>query len=173
MDFKSIIQFISEAISPTDVDSSHIETIEHNGKELYITFLNGSIYEYDNVPEALVRQMLKQDSKGKYFWRYIRGKYPYRQVSTIKQHKFSSNPDEIKPHLKYNVQTGEWEDAVTPEVLKSVGVPVGYSFRAPDGDTYIFQGQQWKNQRTGRVAKREISDKITNIAKRLIKLKGE
>ena len=173
MDFKNLIQYICEAISPTDVDSSHIQTIEHNGKELYITFLNGTIYEYDNVPEALVRDMLKKDSKGKYFWRYIRNKYPYRQVSSIKQQKFSTNPDEVKPHLKYNAQTGEWEDSVTPEVLKSVGVPVGYKFNAPDGDTYSFQGQQWKNDRTGRVAKREISDKITAIAKRLIKLKGE
>lgn len=173
MDFKSLIQNIYEAISPTDVDSSHIQTIEHNGKELYITFLNGTIYEYDNVPEALVRQMLKKDSKGKYFWQYIRSKYPYRRVSSIKQQKFSTNPDEVKPHFKYNAQTGEWEDAVTPQVLKSVDVPVGYKFHAPDGDTYSFMGKQWKNDRSGRVAKREISDKITAIAKRLIKLKGE
>ncbi len=173
MDFNSIIQYIFESIAPTDVDSSHIDTIEHNGKELYITFLNGAIYEYDNVPEGLVRQMLKQDSKGKYFWQYIRNKYPYRRVSSIKQTKFTSNPDEVKPHLKYNVQTGKWEDAVTPEVIKTVAVPIGYQFHAPDGDVYSFLGKQWKNDRTGRIAKREISDKITDIAKRLIKLKGE
>jgi hypothetical protein len=172
MQKKELLNAILEAIAPTDVDSSHLKTIEHTGKALYITFLNGSTYEYDNVPEALVRQMLKVDSKGKFLWRYIRDKYPYRQVKSIPQHKFDTNPNEVKPRLKYNVETGEWEDALKPEVLKTVEVPIGHEFRAPDGDTYTFQGKQWKNSRTGRVAKREISQKMTDIAKRMIKLKG-
>ena len=172
MQKKELFKAILEAIAPTDVESSHLVTIEHNGKELYITFKNGSTYEYDDVPEALVRQMLKVDSKGKFLWRYIRDKYPYRQVKSIPQHKFDTNPDAVKPRLKYNVETGEWEDALKPDVLQSVEVPVGHEFRAPDGDTYTFQGKQWKNQRTGRVAKREISKKMTDIAKRMIKLKG-
>ncbi len=74
--------------------------------------------------------------------------------------------------MKYNVETGEWEDALKPDVLQSVEVPIGHEFRAPDGDTYTFQGKQWRNKRTGKVAKREISNKITDIAKRMIKLKG-
>lgn len=173
MDFKQLIQTITEAIAPTDVDSSHLKTVEHNGKDLYITFLNGAVYEYDNVPESLVRQLLKQDSTGKYFWKYIRDKYAYRKVSSVPQQKFASNPDQVKQHLKYNVQTGEWDDANTPEVLKSVDVPVGYIFRGPDGDDYEFMGKQWKNRRSGRIAHKTISNKITDIAKRLIKLKGE
>lgn len=176
MQKKELLKAILEAIAPTDVDSSHLRTIEHTGKHLYITFKNGATYEYDNVPEALVRQMLKVDSKGKFLWRYIRDKYPYRTVQSIPQHKPDvsnpTNPDEVKPRLKYDVETGQWVDALNPKVLSTVEIPVGYEFRAPDGDTYKFQGKQWRNTKTGRVAKTNISNKISDIAKRMIKLKG-
>ncbi|SOK58593.1 hypothetical protein [Yersinia phage fHe-Yen9-04] len=170
---KELLYAILEAIAPTDVDSSHLQTIEHNGKDLYITFKNGSTYEYDNVPEAMVRQMLKVDSKGKFLWRYIRDKYPYRQIKAIPQQKFDTNPDAVKQRLKYDVDSGEWIDALKPEEIKAVEVPIGHEFRAPDGDTYTFQGQQWRNNRTGKIAKKHISQKMTDIAKRMLKLKGK
>lgn len=172
MNTDDLLKMILEAIAPTDVDSSHLQTIEHNGKDLYITFKNGSTYEYDDVPEAMVRQMLRVDSKGKFLWRYIRDKYPYRKITSIPQQKYDTNPNAVKQKLRYNVDSGEWEDALTPDVLGKVQVPIGYEFRAPDGDTYKFQGQQWKNTSTGRVAKKEISNKMTDIARRMIKLKG-
>lgn len=173
MNYEDLYKAIMEAIAPTDVDSSHLQTIEHNGKDLYITFKNGSTYEYDDVPEAMVRQMLKVDSKGKFLWRYIRDRYPYRTTKSIPQQKHDSNPNAVKQRLKYDVDSGEWVDALTPDVLKPVEIPVGYDFRAPDGDTYTYQGQQWRNKRTGRIVNRQIRDKISDIAKRMIKLKGE
>ncbi len=163
-----LLKLILEAIAPTDVESSHLKTIEHNGKDLYITFKNGATYEYDDVPEATTKAMINADSSGKFLWRYIRDKYPYRQVKSIPVHKYDNNPNAVKSRLRYDVETGEWVDALKPDVLKTVEVPVGYNFRAPDGDTYRFQGRQWKNTRTGRVAKKEISAKITDIAKRMI-----
>lgn len=172
MNVDDLFKMIMEAIAPTDVDSSHLKTIEHNGKDLYITFKNGSTYEYDNVPEAMARQMLKVDSKGKFLWRYVRDKYPYRKITAIPAQKYDSNPDAVKQKLRYDVDSGEWVDALTPDVLKTVQVPLGYEFRAPDGDTYSFQGQQWKNTRTGRVARKDISTKMSEIARRMIKLKG-
>ena len=171
--YNELLKRLLEAIAPIDVDSSHLKTIEHNGKNLYITFKNGSTYEYDNVPEAMARQMLKVDSKGKFLWRYIRDKYPYRKTKSIPNQKYDSDPNAVKQRLRYDVETGEWIDALTPDTLKSVEIPVGHEFRAPDGDTYVFKGRQWVNQRTGRVANRKIADKITSIAKRMIKLKGK
>lgn len=172
MDKNALYQAIMEAIAPTDVDSSHLATIEHNGKNLYITFKNGKTYEYDDVPEAMVRQMLKVDSKGKFLWKYIRDKFAYRVVKTIPQQKHDTNPNAVKQRLKYDVDTGEWVDALSPDVIKSTEIPVGYKFHAPDGDDYQFMGQQWKNLQSGKIATKNISDKITSIAKRLIKLKG-
>ena len=162
-----------EAIAPTKVDSSHLVNIEHSGKHLYITFKNGATYEYDGVSEATTKALINADSSGKFLWRYIRDKYPYRKVKSIPKQTYTSNPDEVKPRLKYNVETGEWEDALKPEVLKSTEIPVGYIFHAPDNDDYKFLGRQWRNTRTGRIATRKISDKMTSIAKRMIKLKGE
>lgn len=173
MQKEELLKLLQEAIAPTDVESSHLKTIEHNGKDLYITFKDGSTYEYDDVPEAMVRQMLKVDSKGKFLWRYIRDKYPYRKVKSIPTKQYSTNPNAIKQRVKYNVETGEWEDALKPDVLKTVQIPKGYSFRAPDGDVYVFQGKQWRNSRTGKIAKKIISNKISDIARRMIKLKGE
>lgn len=172
MNYEELYKAIMEAIAPTDVESSHLATIEHNGKDLYITFKDGSTYEYDDVPEKMVRQMLKVDSKGKFLWRYIRDKFPYRKVKSIPQQKFDTNPNAIKQRLKYDVDTGEWVDALTPDVIKPTQIPVGHTFRAPDGDTYVFQGQQWRNQRTGKIAPKLIGKKISDIAKRLITLKG-
>lgn len=171
--YNELLKRLLEAIAPIDVDSSHLKTIEHNGKNLYITFKNGSTYEYDNVPEAMARQMLKVDSKGKFLWRYIRDKYPYRKTTSIPAQKYDSDPNAVKQRLRYDVETGEWIDALTPDTLKSVEIPLNYTFHAPDGDTYEFMGKQWKNKRTGRVANRQISDKISSISKRLIKLKGD
>lgn len=171
--YNDLLKQILEAIAPTDVDSSHLQTIEHNGKDLYITFKNGSTYEYDDVPEAMVRQMLRVDSKGKFLWRYIRDRYPYRKTTQIPPQKYDSNPNAVKQRLKYDVDTGEWSDALTPDALNTVEIPTGEKFRAPDGDTYTYQGLQWKNDRTGRIVKREIRDKITSIAKRMIKLRGD
>lgn len=173
-DIKNLFKMILESIAPTDVMSSHLQTIEHTGRKLYITFKNGAVYEYDNVPESLVRSMLKQDSKGKFLWRYIRDKYPYRRVKMVPQDapKYDTNPNEVKPRLRYDVDSGEWVDATTKAVTKDIVVPVGYKFDAPDGDEYEYKGKQWRNTRTGRIAKKVISDKMTDIAKRMIKLRG-
>lgn len=173
-EIKKLFQVILESIAPTEVDSSHLKTVEHTGTKLYITFKNGNVYEYDNVPEALTKSMLKKDSKGKFFWAYIRNHYPYRRVKSVPVDvpRTDINPNEIKPRLKYDVDTQQWVDATTADVLKSVQIPIGYIFDAPDGDAYAFQGKQWKNTRTGRIARKEISDKISSIAKRIIKLQS-
>lgn len=171
--FNELLKRLQEAIAPTDVESSHLKTIEHNGKDLYITFKNGDTYEYEDVPESMVRQMLKVDSKGKFLWRYIRDKYPYHKTKSIPPQKYDSNPNAVKQRLRYDVDTGEWSDALTPDVIKSVQIPVGHEFRGPNGDTYTFKGKQWVNQKTGRIANREVSKKISDIAKRMIKLRGD
>ena len=126
---RNLITVINEAFSPVDVDSSHIKRVEYTDK-LYIEFLNDSVYEYDNVPEDLAKEMLQQPSKGSFFWANIRGKYPYRKIASI------------------------------PRFDK---IPIGYMFRAPDGDIYKFRGAQWVNQRTGRIATRTVRALIDKI----------
>ena len=138
MQMRDSIDLIAEAFAPTDVISSHLETVAYTDK-LYIKFLNGYIYEYDDVPEDLAYEMLSQPSKGVFFWRHIRGKFPYRRVSSMPEYS----------------------------------APIGYLFRAPDGDVYKWRGAQWVNTRTGRVATRVVKDKINQVVQHLERYKNK
>lgn len=162
---RDLMQVIQEAFENTEVDSSHIQSIEHNGDNLYVHFKNGSIYEYDGVTENMARRMLNAPSKGRFLWAHIRDRYPYQKVPSVPPAK----PSDIK--MTYDDSADQWVPVNEP--IPNDVVPVGYQFRAPDGDNYIWKGAQWVNTRSGRIAKRDVAQKITQIASRLIKLKGE
>ena len=164
---RDLMTLIQEAIEETEVDSSHIQSIEHNGENLYVHFKNGAIYEYDGVTEQMAQRMLNAPSKGRFLWAYIRDKYPYRKVPTVPQPKNGSGVE-----MTYDDEKDQWVPVPEP-VQAPAEVPVGYQFRAPDGDTYIWKGAQWVNVRSGRIARRDIAQKISSIAARLIKIKGE
>jgi KTSC domain len=48
--------------------------------ELAITFVSGKIYVYFEVPEAVVQELAAAPSKGQFFNRNIRDRYPYAEV---------------------------------------------------------------------------------------------
>lgn len=158
------LELLYEFVAPTNVESSHLRKIEHNGRDLYITFKNGSIYEYDNVPETLVHNMLAATSKGKYFWKHIRDQYPYRKVKTVSRTVYDDS--DVVP-FEYDVESDTWS-----KMGEGTVVPRGYLFHAPDNDYYEFLGAQWRNTRTGKIASRNIANKITNIATKVIAHKG-
>lgn len=61
------------------VSSSNISSI--GSQVLEVEFLNGSIYQYYDVPEALYAGLMAADSHGKYLNEYIkRGGYSYARV---------------------------------------------------------------------------------------------
>lgn len=168
------VQDLFEAIASTPVQSSHIDKIEHNGENLYITFKNGKIYEYLNVPEDLTTQMLQQDSKGKFFWKWIRdpgkpgGDYQYRVVASI--------PTE-KPRFRWNWRASNWEPVenevpytqAKPQITSTdPEVPKGYTITTDNGDVYSWLGAQWNSKKTGRVATREVGKTLTAQAHREI-----
>ena len=64
------------------VDSSNIDKIKHEDNNLYVQFLDGSIYEYIDVPHNIYQNMLTSQSKGKYLHQYIKGFYQYNRVET-------------------------------------------------------------------------------------------
>lgn len=47
---------------------------------LEVEFLNGSIYQYYNVPISIYEQNMQAGSKGKFFNMYIKNAYPYSRV---------------------------------------------------------------------------------------------
>jgi hypothetical protein len=62
--------------------SSNLKSIRYNAKteELLVYFRSGSIYSYDGVPRSIVQSLKFAESRGRYFWRYIRMSFPYTKV---------------------------------------------------------------------------------------------
>lgn len=63
-------------------NSSHLSKIGYNiqSSTLYIEFLNGEIYKYNNVPSSKVLILLNSASAGSYFWEEIRDNYSFEKV---------------------------------------------------------------------------------------------
>jgi hypothetical protein len=49
-------------------------------KVLIVRFKNGSVYEYD-LPISVFEEMKAEDSKGRFFNRRIRDKFPFRRLA--------------------------------------------------------------------------------------------
>ena len=64
------------------VSSSNISYIgyDYDTQELYITFIKGYTYKYDNVPEQVFNKFKKSSSVGKYYIANIRGKYTSNKI---------------------------------------------------------------------------------------------
>ena len=66
----------------THVESSNIESIGYDlrSQTLEIEFLNGTIYQYFDVPERIFEELMVADSHGRYLNANIKGIYRYSKV---------------------------------------------------------------------------------------------
>ena len=66
----------------TYVTSSNIEWIgyESEDSELYVGFLDGSVYAYFDVPEFVAEDFVNSSSKGSFLHRNIRDVYDYQRL---------------------------------------------------------------------------------------------
>ena len=80
----------------TAVESTTLATVAYEEARglLRLEFRSQAIYSYFGVPKAVHEGLLRAPSKGSYFNRVIRGRYPYCLAS--------------------NVQTGRRQEAVLP-----------------------------------------------------------
>jgi len=67
----------------TAVESSTLATVayDRNRKLLQLEFDSRAVYQYFDVPAAVHAALLCAPSKGSYFNRTIRGKFPYIRIS--------------------------------------------------------------------------------------------
>jgi len=63
----------------TEVKSSNIISIGHDGTNLYVNYKSGT-YKYENVDKSVYESLLTSDSKGKFMNENIKGKYNYSRV---------------------------------------------------------------------------------------------
>lgn len=68
------------------VDSATMRTVgyEAKGRILEIEFDSGVVYQYIGVPARVHQELMKAESKGRYFNNEIREVYPYVQVGRVK-----------------------------------------------------------------------------------------
>ena len=62
------------------VSSSNVEVVGHHRGKLYVKFLNGSAYAYDNVPLPVYLDLVAAESVGKHFCANIKGKYNFSKL---------------------------------------------------------------------------------------------
>ncbi len=64
------------------VTSSNIASIgyDNESETLEIEFLNGTLYQYFDIPEHIYEELISADSHGKYLAQNIKGNYRYSKV---------------------------------------------------------------------------------------------
>lgn len=65
-----------------EIQSSNIKKTEYDteSKKLLVTFNNGALYEYDEVPHQLYTQFRMSESQGKFFSTKISKNYKYKKI---------------------------------------------------------------------------------------------
>jgi hypothetical protein len=65
----------------TIVESSLLSSIEYlSDQTLKLTFRSGVTNRYSAVPEAVVEGFIAAESKGTYFNRHVRNRFPYQRL---------------------------------------------------------------------------------------------
>ena len=64
------------------VSSTNISAVGYDDatETLEVEFLNGSVYQYYNVPAGLHEQLMQASSKGVFLNVYIKNAFPYSRV---------------------------------------------------------------------------------------------
>jgi len=64
------------------VESTAIRDIDYSAEhgKLFVTFQDGDEYVYVGVPERISKAFFRAPSKGRFFQRMIRDRYPYNRV---------------------------------------------------------------------------------------------
>ena len=68
----------------TAVESTTLASVAYDESQeaLLLVFRSGAIYQYGGVPAEIHEGLLSAASKGGYFNRVIRGRFPYRLLGT-------------------------------------------------------------------------------------------
>ncbi len=66
----------------TLVESSLLSSIEYlSNRTLELAFRSGVTYRYFAVPQTVVEGFIAAESKGAYFNRHVRDRFPYQRLS--------------------------------------------------------------------------------------------
>ena len=71
------------------VESTNIASVGYDKESwtLRVLFLEGSTYDYFEVPAELYNQLMKSESKGSFFQEHVVGKFKYTKVNLREEGK--------------------------------------------------------------------------------------
>ncbi|MEU5076002.1 KTSC domain-containing protein [Streptomyces asoensis] len=66
------------------VRSTNVRSVGYSQAEraLEVAFHSGGLYRYDNVPPDVHSALMASPSKGSFLAQFIKGRYPYRPISS-------------------------------------------------------------------------------------------
>ncbi len=65
------------------VKSSNLKAVGYESEIMEIEFLNGSVYEYSEVPQEMYDSLMSAPSQGKYYNQYIKGEFPSKKLESV------------------------------------------------------------------------------------------
>lgn len=63
------------------VISTNVHSVGYSNGVLEVQFLNGSIYQYYNVPFEIYRHLVSFTHPGTYLSRMVKGRYMYQRIA--------------------------------------------------------------------------------------------
>ena len=86
----------------TFVVSSNLSAIAYDKKtkELEVEFIKGAVYRYKNVPYSTYKGLANAGSKGKYFWKHIRGLKGKEPIYSYSRLRFRKEMNKIPKYVK-------------------------------------------------------------------------
>jgi hypothetical protein len=80
---RALAQSLGFGHSPLKVESTVITSFgyDRHDRKLSVTFASGAVYEYGSVPASVYREFAASESKGRFFAKRLRGKYPFIKVA--------------------------------------------------------------------------------------------
>lgn len=93
------------------IESSNLKSLTYDSydKNLIIEFKGkeNNKYSYKDVPEELVENFLKSESKGKFFHTNIKNKYEYKKILIQQEKEFEEATKKVYDFLDKNSYNGE------------------------------------------------------------------
>ena len=76
---KSLVEFLAEATQRMALASANLQSLKYNDvtQTLTVYFRSGGIYAYRDVPPETVEELKHADSRGQFFFLYIRDSFPF------------------------------------------------------------------------------------------------
>ena len=72
--------------------SLHAATYQDQSAFLELEFLSGAIYRYLGVPAQIYQELLRAESKGRYFNQHIRNGFTYTQIDPARSGTARNSP---------------------------------------------------------------------------------